>query len=55
MSTIEALTDADDTATYTVAGTDIKPAGTSGATTTYPLDRRIRRVFSETINLRNRQ
>ena len=55
MSTIEALTDADDTATYTVAGTDIKAEGTSGATVTYPVDRRIRRVFSETINLRNRQ
>jgi type IV pilus assembly protein PilW len=55
MSTIQALTDADDTATYTVAGTAIQPQGTAGATATYPLDRRIRRVFSETVNLRNRQ
>ena len=55
MSTIEAVTDADDINTYTVAGLDIEPAGTSGATATYPLDRRVRRVYTATINLRNRQ
>jgi len=55
MSTIEAVTDTDDDNTYQVAGLDIEPEGTAGATVTYPIDRRIRRVFSATINLRNRQ
>lgn len=55
MSTIEGVTDADDTNVYTVAGTDISPAGTTGAAVTYPLDRRVRRVYTATINLRNRQ
>lgn len=55
MSTIDAVSDANDTATYHVAGTDIAPAGTTGAAATYPLDRRVRRVYSTTINLRNRQ
>jgi len=55
MSTIEAVTDKDDTRTYRAAGTDIEPAGTSGAAVTYAVDRRIRRIFTATINLRNRQ
>jgi type IV pilus assembly protein PilW len=55
MSTLEAVSDKDDTNTYQVAGVDIDPAGTSGATVTYPLDRRVRRVYTATINLRNRQ
>ena len=55
MSTIEAISDSDDTATYNVAGVNIEPEGTTGATVTYPIDHRIRRVYTETINLRNRQ
>jgi type IV pilus assembly protein PilW len=55
MSTINAVSEQDDSNTYTVAGTDIDPAGTAGATVTYPIDRRVRRVYTETINLRNRQ
>lgn len=44
--------DADDTLTYTVAGTAIGPAG-SGTAVTHPRDRRLRRVFTTTVNLRN--
>jgi type IV pilus assembly protein PilW len=55
MSTIEAVSEADDTTTYSLAGVDIEPAGTAGATATYPLDRRVRRVYTATVNLRNRQ
>jgi type IV pilus assembly protein PilW len=55
MSTLEAVSDSDDDNTYHVAGEDIEPAGTSGATITYPLDRRVRRVYTATVNLRNRQ
>ncbi|MGD8941496.1 MAG: PilW family protein [Gammaproteobacteria bacterium] len=55
MSTIDAISEQDDSNTYTVAGTDIDPEGTAGATVTYPIDRRVRRVYTETINLRNRQ
>jgi type IV pilus assembly protein PilW len=55
MSTVEAVTNSTDSKIYNVAGTEIKPAGTSGATVTYPLDGRVRRVYTATVNLRNRQ
>ena len=53
MSTVEAVTETDDDRDYLVAGTTIKPAGNSGLT--YPIDHRIRKVFSATVNLRNRR
>ena len=53
MHTVQPVTFKDDTRTYAVNGTNIAPAG--GAAPTYALDNRIRRVFSSTINLRNRR
>jgi type IV pilus assembly protein PilW len=54
MSTIEAVTDSDDATDYNVAGVLVRPEGTEGAVATYPNDRRLRRAFTSTVNLRNR-
>ncbi|MCP5161134.1 MAG: PilW family protein [Hahellaceae bacterium] len=43
-----------DKLTYAMPGEDIKPASSAGATVTHAEDRRIRRTFLATINLRNR-
>ncbi len=47
------LLSADDNATYPLAGTNVQPAGTSGAEATHPVDRYLRRAFSSTVYLRN--
>ena len=47
--------EAADTATYTLLDQSIAKAGTSGATLTYPNDRRLRRVFTASANVRNRR
>ena len=45
----------DDTLTYRLPGEDIRPAGTTGAQVTHAGDRRLRREFSSTVNIRNRR
>ena len=47
--------EAADTATYTLLDQSVAKAGTSGATLTYPNDRRLRRVFTASANVRNRR
>ncbi len=54
VATKERVASGDDTRTYTLAGTKVEPVGSSGATATHAKDRRMRRVFSTTIRLRNR-
>ncbi|KZZ31975.1 hypothetical protein A3757_21180 [Oleiphilus sp. HI0117] len=49
----EVLTNNDD-ATYILPGEEIQPEGKFGSTVTYEPDRRLRREFSQTIQLRNR-
>lgn len=51
MSSIEGITEAADTRTYNVAGTNFDDT----TAPTYADDRRLRRVFSTTVNLRNRR
>ena len=43
-----------DNNTYDLHGSLIGPAGTNGVAATHAIDRRLRRVFSTTINIRNR-
>lgn len=43
-----------DNTTYDLHGSSIAPEGTAGAATTHRIDRRLRRVFSTTVNIRNR-
>jgi type IV pilus assembly protein PilW len=52
MHTIEGVSDEADAATYDVAGTDFAPTGSVSYDSS---DHRIRRVFSTTVNLRNRR
>ena len=51
----EPVLDAADPATYTLLDQTVARAGTAGATITYPDDRRLRRVFTATVNVRNRR
>lgn len=44
-----------DQITYSLPGEDIAPLGTAGATVTHAADRRLRRVFTSSINIRNRR
>jgi len=44
-----------DNQTYELPGLTISPEGTAGATETHEINTRVRRVFTSTINLRNRQ
>lgn len=46
---------ADATAGYVLLDQTVAKSGTSGATITYPDDRRLRRVFAATVNVRNRR
>lgn len=55
VSSVESVQDANDNLSYELPGETISPVGTAGATVTHAIDRRIRRDFSATINLRNRQ
>lgn len=43
----------DDAKTYRLTGADVAPAGTAGAETTHPVDRRLRQVFTKTLYMRN--
>jgi type IV pilus assembly protein PilW len=49
------LDTADATAGYVLLDQTVAKSGTSGATITYPDDRRLRRVFAATVNVRNRR
>ncbi len=53
LHSIDPINDQDDEVTYNVAGTSIVPVGTSGIT--HGKDKRLRRVFVQTIKLRNRR
>jgi type IV pilus assembly protein PilW len=55
VSTVDPVLQQGDDGSYEVAGTTIAPEGTSGATATHPVDRRMRRVFLSTVRLRNRR
>jgi type IV pilus assembly protein PilW len=44
----------DDNSTYNVAGVSVVPAGGAAVGPTHPVDKRIRRVFTTTVKLRNR-
>ncbi|NOY63550.1 MAG: prepilin-type N-terminal cleavage/methylation domain-containing protein [Gammaproteobacteria bacterium] len=46
--------DSDNALTFAMPGVDVEPVGTAGAVLTHPKDRRLRRAFVTTINLRNR-
>ena len=46
---------ADATAGYVLLDQTVAKSGTAGATITYPDDRRLRRVFTATVNIRNRR
>lgn len=46
---------ADATAGYVLLDQTVAKTGTTGATITYPTDRRLRRVFSAAVNVRNRR
>ena len=46
---------ADATAGYALLDQTVAKTGTSGAAITYPNDRRLRRVFAATVNVRNRR
>ena len=50
----EPVTNDNDSNTYKMPGTDVEPLGSSSPAATHPGDRRLRRVFSSTIYLRNR-
>ena len=52
MHTIEGISDETDAVTYDVAGTDFAPSGSVSYDSS---DHRIRRVFTTTVNLRNRR
>lgn len=43
----------DDNKTYKLSGADVDPAGTGGAETTHPADRRLRQTFTTTLYMRN--
>lgn len=53
LSSIDEVAEVDDTATYNLAGVEVGPAADGAAGPTHPVDRRLRRVFSATVNLRN--
>jgi type IV pilus assembly protein PilW len=55
VSSHDPVLDASDTASYVLLDQTVAPAGTTGATLTYPNDRHLRRVFSTTVNIRNRR
>lgn len=55
MHTLEGIKIEDDTITYKVANSDIGPPGATGVDAKYENDRRLRRVFTTTVNLRNRR
>lgn len=43
-----------DNITYDLHGSSVAPIGTAGAASTHAIDRRLRRVFSTTVDIRNR-
>jgi len=55
ISSIESVQGTDDNQTYELPGETIFPTGTAGAVVTHAVDRRLRRDFSVTINIRNRR
>ena len=55
VSSPEAVLNSNDNTTYKLPGEDVKPAGTTSAVATHPVDRRLRQVFNSTIVLRNRK
>mgnify|MGYP000332426010 CR=1 FL=1 len=55
VSSVDRVQEADDNLSYELPGETISPVGAAGAVVTHAIDQRIRRDFSITINLRNRQ
>lgn len=55
LSTREAVRETDDTTTYSVLGVAMAPGTVMGANTYDATDRRVRRVFTTTIKIRNRR
>ena len=54
VSSRERVLDVQDNNTYALLGQNVQRADISGAVITYPDDQRLRRVFSTSVNLRNR-
>ena len=54
VSSRERVLDVQDNNTYALLGQNVQRAGVAGAVITYPDDRRLRRVFSTSVSLRNR-
>jgi type IV pilus assembly protein PilW len=53
VSSRERVLDVQDNNTYALLGQNVQRAGITGAVITYPDDRRLRRVFSTSVSLRN--
>lgn len=53
LQSIDEVAEVDDNATYNLAGVEVGPAADGAVGPTHAVDRRIRRVFSATVNLRN--
>ena len=54
VSSIDRVQEADDNLSYELPGETIGPVGGAGVVVSHPVDQRIRRDFSTTINIRNR-
>ena len=53
LSSYDRVAEADDSKSYSLAGQLIQPAGTTGASSTHPADRRLRLAFNTTVSVRN--
>jgi len=53
VSSTSDVLDIDDSQTYSLPGENIAPAGTAGAAVTHAADKRLRRAFTATIDIRN--